>query len=169
MSLEIRLNNRHSQVELLSRDQNRIRISVDDKTYEVDVVRVEKGIYSILLEDRSYMVELIEGESPKLFSALTAYRSFDLEIIDAETRYMLSRKGDEPVEAGNQVSSPMPGKVVKIPVKVGDKVESGETVIIVSAMKMESEYKAAHEGLIKEIHVAEGDTIEGHQPLITIE
>ena len=63
----------------------------------------------------------------------------------------------------------MPGKVVKIPVKVGDKVETGETVIIVSAMKMESEYKAARVGLIKEIHVAEGDTIEGHQPLITIE
>jgi biotin carboxyl carrier protein len=67
------------------------------------------------------------------------------------------------------ISSPMPGKVVKIPVQAGDKVKIGDTVIIVSAMKMESEYKAGKSGIIKDIHVGEGDTIEGHQPLITIE
>jgi biotin carboxyl carrier protein len=169
MSLEIRLNDRHSQVELVSRDKNRVIIRVDEETYEVDVVRVEDGVYSILLGGRSYVVELLEGETLKRYSAATAYRSFDLEIIDAESRYLLSRKGDEPVDSGNQVSSPMPGKVVKIPVKIGEKVEAGQTVIIVSAMKMESEYKAAREGLVKEIHVEEGDTIEGHQPLITID
>ena len=63
----------------------------------------------------------------------------------------------------------MPGKIVRIAVKVGEKVEVGQTVIIVSAMKMESEYKAGKEGVIKKIHVNEGDTIEGNQPLITIE
>ncbi|MFC2099127.1 biotin/lipoyl-containing protein, partial [Bacteroidota bacterium] len=51
----------------------------------------------------------------------------------------------------------------------GEKVEAGQTVIIVSAMKMESEYKAGHAGVVKEIHVKEGDTIEGNQPLVTIE
>ena len=63
----------------------------------------------------------------------------------------------------------MPGKIVKILVKTGEKVEPGQTVIIVSAMKMESEYKAGKAGTIKEIHVDEGDTIEGNQLLITIE
>ena len=169
MSVEIRLDKRQSQVELLSRDEGRISIRVDDRTYDVDAVKVEEGVYSVLLNGRSYIVELVESGNPKRFSAATAYRTFDVEIIDAEARYMLGRKGDEPEDAGNQVSSPMPGKVVKIPVKIGDKVEAGETVIIVSAMKMESEYKSAREGLIKEIHVAEGDTIEGNQPLITIE
>jgi biotin carboxyl carrier protein len=54
-------------------------------------------------------------------------------------------------------------------VKTGEKVEQGQTVIIVSAMKMESEYKTGKAGTIKEIHVKEGDTIEGNQPLLTIE
>jgi len=169
MSLEIRLDDRHSQVELVSRDKNRIKIKVDDKIHEVDIVEVEKGVYSILLNGQSYIVELHEGDSSKQYNANTAYRSFDLEIIDAETRYLMSRKGNDLDEADNQVSSPMPGKIVKIPVKTGDKVEVGQTVIIVSAMKMESEYKAGREGIIKNIHVKEGDTIEGNQPLITIE
>lgn len=169
MSLEIRLDDRHSQVELVSRDKNRVKIKVDDKLHEVDIVMVEDGVYSLLLNGKSYIVRLMEGDTPKKYYVSTARRSFDLEIIDAETRYLMSRKGNDLEDEGNQISSPMPGKVVKIPVKTGDKVDVGQTVIIISAMKMESEYKAGKAGVIKEILVKEGDTIEGNQALITIE
>lgn len=169
MSLEIRLDDRHSQVELVSRDKNRVKIKVDDKLHEVDIVMVEDGVYSLLLNGKSYIVRLMEGDTPKKYYVSTARRSFDLEIIDAETRYLMSRKGNDLEDEGNQISSPMPGKVVKIPVKTGDKVDVGQTVIIISAMKMESEYKTGKAGVIKEILVKEGDTIEGNQALITIE
>ena len=169
MSLEIRINDRDSHVELVSRDENRVKIKIDDAIHEVDIVQVEEGVYSILLNGKSYIVELMEGDNAKMYVANTSYNQYELEIIDAETRYVKSRKGNDLHEADNQISSPMPGKIVKIPVKVGDSVDAGQTVIIVSAMKMESEYKAGNKGVVKEIHVKEGDTIEGHQPLITIE
>jgi biotin carboxyl carrier protein len=169
MSLEVRLNERFSNVELVSKEKNKLQIKVDDKLYELDMVKVEDGMYSILLEGKSYNIEIIEKESPKEYSVSALDKSYDLEIIDAETRYLMSRRGNDLEDAGNTVSSPMPGKIVKIPVKVGDKVDVNQTVIIVSAMKMESEYKAGKEGIIKEVHVNEGDTIEGNQPLITIE
>jgi biotin carboxyl carrier protein len=168
-SLEIRLNDRISNVELVRKEKNHIEIMVDGKLYTVDAVMVEDGVYSILLNGRSYTVELIEGEHAKKYNVNTLYRSFEIEIIDSETRYLLSRNKSLLGEEGNTISSPMPGKVVKITVKAGDKVEVGQTVIIVSAMKMESEYKAGKSGVIKEIHVREGDTIEGNQPLITVE
>jgi biotin carboxyl carrier protein len=142
---------------------------VDDKLYELDMIKVQEGMYSILLEGKSYNIEIIEKDSAKQYSVNTLEKSYDLEIIDAETRYLMSRKGSDPEDAENIVSSPMPGKIVKIPVKAGEKVEAGQNVIIVSAMKMESEYKAGKEGVIREVHVSEGDTIEGHQPLVTIE
>lgn len=63
----------------------------------------------------------------------------------------------------------MPGKIVKILVSVGDKVEPGQTVIIVSAMKMESEFKATKPGIVSEIPVSEGDTVDGNQVLVSIE
>ncbi len=169
MSIEIRLDDRYSQVEMVGRENNRVSIKVDDKLHEVDIVEVEDGIYSLLLDGKSYTVELAQGETSKKYSIQTGLRTFELEIIDAETRYLMSRKGGELEDEGNQISSPMPGKVVKIPVKVGEKIDAGQTVIIVSAMKMESEYKSTKSGTIKEIHVKEDDTIEGHQPLITIE
>lgn len=169
MSLEIRLDDRHSQVELVSRDKNRVKIKVGDKLHEVDIEMVEDGVYSLLMNGKSFIVHLMKGDTSKKYNVNTANHSFDLEIIDAETRYLMSRKGNDLEDEGNQISSPMPGKVVKIPVKTGDKVDVGQTVIIVSAMKMESEYKTGKAGVIKEILVKEGDTIEGNQALITIE
>jgi biotin carboxyl carrier protein len=169
MALEIRLNDRLSNVELVSRDKNQLTIKVDEKTYTLDIIKVEEGIYSALLNGQSYNLEILEKDNAKQYSVSSGAAAYDLEIIDAETRYLLSRKGNSDEEGGNTISSPMPGKIVKILVKKGEKVVAGQTVIIVSAMKMESEYKAGHDCIIKEIHVKEGDTIEGNQPLLSLE
>ena len=63
----------------------------------------------------------------------------------------------------------MPGKVVKVLVNEGDVVKEGQTTIIISAMKMESEYKAPMDGIVKKINVRDGDTVEGNQILIELE
>ena len=169
MSLEIRLDDRNSKVELVSKDHNSLQIKVDDRLYELDVVKVEEGVYSILLNGESCNVEIIENDNSKKYMVITGDKTFDLVLIDADTRYLENRKGNDLEDAGNIISSPMPGKIVKIPVKAGQKVKAWQTVIIVSAMKMESEYKTGKDGIVKEVHVKEGDTIEGNQPLITIE
>lgn len=63
----------------------------------------------------------------------------------------------------------MPGKVIKVFVKVGDEVTEGQTAVVISAMKMESEYKIPMDGKIKKVNVKDGDTIEGNQILIELE
>ena len=169
MSLEIKLNNRIAAVELVSRENNQVQIKVDDKLYELDIIKVEDGMYSLLLEGKSYNLEILEKDGARTYDVCNLDKSYILEIIDAETRYLMSRLANEAEDGGNTISSPMPGKIVKIPVKAGQKIKNGQTVIIVSAMKMESEYKAGKDGMIKEVLVKEGDTIEGHQALITLE
>ncbi len=81
---------------------------------------------------------------------------------------MKNRKSDD-LDDDSTISSPMPGKVVRVLVKKGDSVKAGETVIIISAMKMESEYKVKKDRKIIEVLVNDGDTIDGNQPLIIIE
>ena len=63
----------------------------------------------------------------------------------------------------------MPGKVVKIPVTVGDVVKKGDTLITISAMKMESEIKVKNAGKVKEIRVKEGAIVDANQVLMIIE
>lgn len=167
MLYDIKRNDEYSKIELLDRNKNKARIAVDDRIYDLDIIEVENGVYSILLDGVSFNVELIQTANKK-YNVNTLYNSYDIEIIDAETRYVNSRKSAEDDDAAF-ISTPMPGKVVKILVKEGDIVKGGDTVIIVSAMKMESEYKVNTDKIIKKILVKEGDTIEGHQHLVLLE
>jgi len=167
MGYEIKIEDQQSDIKILSNDGNIMDISVDDRNYKVDVLEVEKGIYSIIYDGISYNVELIKKGLDN-YHATTLYNSFDIDIINAETRYKNSRKKTED-EDSTFISTPMPGKVVKILVKEGDKVKGGDTVVVVSAMKMESEYKVVKDRTISKVLVKEGDNIEGDQPLIMLE
>jgi biotin carboxyl carrier protein len=167
-SLEIQVGDRIAKVELISRKGSELKIKVDDKLYDVDIIMVERGIYSILLDGRSYNVELHTSNGAKTYQVNTLFYSFDAEVVDAERKYQKGRKRLDDLE-NNVISSPMPGKVVKILVKPGEQVKAGDTVVIVSAMKMESEYKVKNDRLIKEIKIKEGDTVSANQPLIIIE
>ena len=169
MAYEITLENRTAQIELLNKVGNKALITVDGNKYEIDITMVEKGVYSILYNGHSYNVELIEGETSKKYVVNTFARTFNIEIIDAETKYLQSRLQGLEHEGENDLSSPMPGKIVKIPVNIGDHVVSGQTLIVVEAMKMQSEFKATADRVVKEILVKEGDTVDAHQIMIKLE
>lgn len=169
MSLEIHVGERQAEVELISKDGNKVQISIDGQPFDVDVVMVENGVYSIILDNKSYNAELVRGDSAKNYVVNTLYTSIPVEIVDSQAKYQKSRQKDDIDESQDRIFSPMPGKVIKIPVKVGDQVIAGNTVIIVEAMKMQSEYKVKRDSVIKEILVKEGDTIDGNQTLIILE
>ncbi len=169
MALDIRIGDRDAHVRLIKKEGSKATIQVDEKIYEVDIEMVEEGVYSILHEGKSYNIEMIQGNGPKNYFVNTYYSSHELDIIDAQTRYQQNRNKDSLHSGDKVISTPMPGKVVSIPVKQGDVVQKGTTVIVISAMKMESEYKSPVDGVIKRIHVTEGETINGHQPLVEIE
>jgi biotin carboxyl carrier protein len=169
MAYEISIEHRTARVELLNRAGSRALIAVDDHKYDIDIVMVERGVYSILYNGISYNVELIEGESGKKYIVNTFAKSFNTEIIDAESKYINSRNQGIDPEGANHIASPMPGKVVRIPVAVGDTVAAGQTLIVVEAMKMQSEFKASGEKIVREILVSEGDTVNAHQIMLKLE
>ncbi len=65
--------------------------------------------------------------------------------------------------------APMPGRVVKVLVAVGDTVERGAPAVIVEAMKMENELHAPVSGVVRSVGVREGDTVDANQILVEIE
>ncbi|CAL8080811.1 unnamed protein product [Orchesella dallaii] len=69
----------------------------------------------------------------------------------------------------NQVGAPMPGAVVEIRVKEGDKVEKGTALVVLSAMKMEMIVQAPITGVIKKLYVDKGMKLEGEDLIITME
>jgi biotin carboxyl carrier protein len=168
MAVEVKLGDRHSHVSLIETNGDKMKVKLDDKIYELDVKLVERGVYSVIIDNQSINLEMIQGQDSRHYSVNSLYHAYDIEIIDAQTKYMLNR-GASDLDSGNSISSPMPGKVVKIPVKTGDSLKAGETAIVVEAMKMQSEYKVSKDCIVKKININEGDKINGDQVLVELE
>jgi biotin carboxyl carrier protein len=169
MSYEVKINNRTAKVELLQMEGSHVSIRVDNKEYLIDFEKVNQGIFSMIHNHRSYNVELIPGDNSKRFIVNTYKNTYETEIIDAESKYKASRMKGSEDDAENTILAPIPGKVVKIPVSIGEQVVAGQTLIIFSAMKMESEFKTKKDGVVKEIRVKEGDTVEAKRVMIVVE
>lgn len=169
MALDIKIGDRSAHVRLIKKEGSKATIEIDDKTYEVDIIMVEDGVYSILHNGKSYNIEMIQGSGSKNYFVNTYYSSHEVDIIDAQSRYQQNRNKEGIAGGDKIISTPMPGKVVRIPINEEDQVEKGTTLIVISAMKMESEYKSPIDGKVKKIYVSEGETISGNQPLIEIE
>ncbi len=69
----------------------------------------------------------------------------------------------------NEIGASIPGKIVKLNVEVGQKLEEGDSILIIGAMKMETNVVSNKSGNIKSIHVAEGDTVKSGQLLIVLD
>ncbi|MGF1764541.1 sodium-extruding oxaloacetate decarboxylase subunit alpha [Aliivibrio kagoshimensis] len=66
------------------------------------------------------------------------------------------------------VVAPLAGNIFQVKVKVGAQVEEGEVIIVLEAMKMETEIRAARAGTVQELHVKEGDSVTVGLPLLTL-
>jgi biotin carboxyl carrier protein len=128
----------------------KLKITLDGVTYEVDVEFVdEEGV----AEAAPVGTKAAPVNTPQLQAAAKK-----------PTAAALSSGGSDMT-----VTCPLSGVVFKILVKVGDSVETGQDLIILEAMKMETNIVAAGPGTIKNIPVAEGDAVSQGQLLIEFE
>ena len=131
--MEIHIGNRVAEVELVSKEDNKVVLTIDGKPFEADVVMAENGTCNILMDGRSSNAQLIRRDNGKSYKVNTHYSSFNVEIVDSQAKYLrMRKKGEE--EQNDCIISPMPGKVVKIPVVVGQEMKAGDTVIVIEAM-----------------------------------
>ena len=166
--MEIHIGDRIADITLVGKEGNKVQLTIDGKPYEVDIVMAENGSCSILHNGNSFNAGLVRGEGGKSYDISMLQRSFHVDIVDTQAKYLHMKKGADEKQ-GDKILAPMPGKVVKIPVVVGQEMKAGDTAIVIEAMKMQSNYKVTSDCRIKEILVQEGDSITGEQTLITLE
>ena len=97
----------------------------------------------------------------------------ELEAVTENQATIQSEKNTENVQPsasaeGTQVVSPMQGTILRIDVAVGDHVKKGQILMILEAMKLENEILAAQDGVVKEIKVTKGQTVNSKQVLLIL-
>lgn len=162
------IGNRVADVTLVNKEGNKVELTIDGKPVTVDLVIAENGNCSILHNGNSYNAELIRGEGGKSYEVNMFYRSYKVDVVDTQAKYLRMRKGADERQS-DKIIAPMPGKVVSIPVKVGEELKAGDIAIVLEAMKMQSNYKVSSDCTVKNILVAEGDAVQDNQVLIELE
>ncbi|MFQ5848407.1 MAG: biotin/lipoyl-containing protein [Candidatus Methylomirabilales bacterium] len=145
------------------------RLSVDGVSWQVDCIKISDHNYSLLLDGTSFDVDIIKGVNP--YAVGIKGEVHDVDILTERERRLkaVSRKATAGQEGRQLIAAPMPSKVVRLLVAVGDQVGPGDGVVVVEAMKMENELRASGAGTVREIRVNEGEAVGGGQGLVLIE
>lgn len=122
---------------------------------------------SFLFKDSSYLIDVIPKGTEFDVYTRGVYKTF--KIYNEETLLHESLKAGGSMSSAANLSSGMPGKIVKVFVKPGDEVKEGEPLLIMEAMKMENEMRASHDVKIKDVLVKAGDNVESGAKLINFE
>lgn len=161
------ISGREQEVEVIRRDEHRFQVSIEGEIHEVDARNCSADWLSILLDHCSYDISYTLDKDNLELNFRNQY--FHIEILD-ERRLRMRRVRSALAHSGPEViQTSMPGKVVKLLVEPGDRVEEGMGIIIIEAMKMENEIQCRNPGIVKTVHVEAGQTIEGGIPLVEIE
>jgi biotin carboxyl carrier protein len=157
-------------VDLTELPTGALDVSVGGRRVDVDVVSVGAAGAAGALSVRvaGHMVDLTtEGQPPELGCIASGHRSYVRVESERQRAAAAAKKGGG---AANEkiVKSPMPGRVIRMLVAAKDEVAQGQTLCVIEAMKMENEVKAKAAGIVAEVHVKEGATVEANGKLFTL-
>lgn len=151
-----------AHIELERAGPHHYRATVGNRTFELDAQFLPDGSLSLLIGDHSHVVSFVDG------GVLIRQEYVSVEVADERNLSAVASARGEP-EGRYLITAPMPGKVVKIFVALGDAVKLGQPLVVIEAMKMENELKAPGAGIVAQVNVAELSNVEKGTLLLRVE
>ena len=166
MKFDVAINGTRRVVEL-ERAANAWRISLDGKPVEAAAVEIAPNIFSILLNGKSYEIRVTPSPTGTL-TLQTGRTEFTAEVTDPRA-WRGRRHGALEAEGRQQILAPMPGKIIRVLVQAGEKVQAGQGLLVVEAMKMQNEIRSPKSGTVERLLVMEGQPVNAGEVLAWVE
>jgi biotin carboxyl carrier protein len=147
--------------------ENGYRVVIGGRELDLDAVHLQGFALSLIAGKRSYRCDIDPGKNGQI-GVLVGETVYPLEILDERRLRMRRAGGKFTLEGPQRIDAPMPGKVTRVLVKVGDQVEEGQGLVVVEAMKMENELKSPKAGKVTELHAVEGAAVESGAKLAIV-
>ena len=165
MKYFVTIDEREQAIDVQVRPTGELVVSIDDQPVEHDVIVLADGALSIRINGK--VLDLtVEGTPPDVGVVASGHRAYVR--VESE-RHRAAAAARRTGSSANEkaILAPMPGRVAKVLVNVGDEIKQGQGVIVIEAMKMENELRAKGPGTVAEIHVKAGEAIEAGARLVT--
>ena len=142
---------------------------IDGKKYNLKILKSKSDEFEFILENTFHYVKILSSTETKYKLLIDGViieikkQSKITEIIEKS----LKAKGT--VSRANNVTSQIPGRVVKVSVSTGDTIKEGDPIVVLESMKMQVAIKSNKDGIVKEIKVKEGSTVSRNQVVAIID
>ena len=158
------LGDQEIEIEINGEDE----IIVDGLKYAIDFRSIAgQPIYSLLIDGRSY--EALVQPSDQGLEVLLQGQLFLISVDDERQRRLRQTTGPLLADRGEfHLKSPMPGLIISVKVREGQKVSKGDRLITLESMKMQNELKSPRDGIIRSLRIKSGDNVEQNQVLLTV-
>ena len=165
-SYVLTLNKKKYPIQIKGKKKDSIKIIYKNALFKIKSSwKVNENLIEVLINKKKYLLQFDKYKNH--FSITYLDYSVDFSFLDKNTskfeKYMLE---EEVEDLSKYLLAPMPGKIVSINVKDGQKIKLGENLLVLEAMKMENLITATKDAKIKKINVKSNDTVEADQILI---
>jgi biotin carboxyl carrier protein len=161
--LDARVEDRALRVDVRGKN-GRYDVMLDGRRLEVDFQESADGFASLLIDGRSHEAAF----EPRDGGYAVALRTGTVFVGLAEPS-LASAPSPKGAGGAARVTAPMPGKLVRVLVEAGQAVEAAQGLVVMEAMKMENELRSPKAGLVREVHVREGQAVEGGALLVVVD
>jgi biotin carboxyl carrier protein len=153
-------------VEVMVGADGRYRLVIGDREWDVDARLTAQGIYSLLIDNVSYVADVVDADGACFVEVGGETYAITVE---EQTRHIIRTKGGAaPGGSGQTLKAPLPGKISRVAVSLGDAVQAGDTLLVIEAMKMENELRAGAAGTVTEVRVQAGQAVNAGDVLIVM-
>lgn len=148
-------------------DHHTGRAQIDGLVVQFDFQHVRGSLYSLIIDGRVFSAHVERDEE----AIEICHGPHVLRAAVEDERATLLRqlaRGESAAAAAVEIKAPMPGLVVRLPVKPGEAVKKGQSLVVIEAMKMENDIKAPADAVVATIHVTERTAVEKNTRLLTL-
>ncbi len=151
-------------VEVAGRE-GRYRVRLGEEWVEVSARLPPSGPASLLVGGTSYVADISEAGGEVV---VTLGGETHRVLVEEAGRRLGRHRGGVAGGAGQRLVAPMPGRVVAVHVRPGDRVEPDAPLVVLEAMKMENEFRAMAGGVVTEVHVTPGQAVNAGDLLVVV-
>ncbi len=151
----------------LEKDEVSYKVSLDGKPVDADVILAAPNAVSVILGGVVFDIHI----APSLngtYKLQTGPHEFKADVRDPRAWHG-RKQGALEAEGRQQIIAPMPGKVIRWLVNVGDEVEAGQGLVVVEAMKMQNEIRSPKKGKVERLHAKEGQAVNAGDVLAWVD
>ncbi|HTC42991.1 MAG TPA: biotin/lipoyl-containing protein [Candidatus Acidoferrales bacterium] len=151
----------------LEKDGASYKVSLDGKPVDADVILAAPNAVSVILDGAVFEIHIARSLDG-IYKLQAGPQEFQADVRDPRAWHG-RKQGALEAEGRQQIIAPMPGKVIRLLVNVGDEVEVGQGLVVVEAMKMQNEIRSPKKGKVERLQAKEGQAVNAGDVLAWVD